>query len=271
MHSNDLIKKYTEQILLEQSNANFLKITKLNNNLGYEEILFILGKSDTEPQTTTSLDYESIFNNKYGISTVNKKILGTLNNYNKLKNDFIEVVLFDFNKILYCDGITNINLKLNFINQFASLNNPLIELVFKINFISVNSQVFETPNNIYFIRHPNIIITTGSNIKGMQLCLHCKEHTFNCIKNDIQIELEYEEIFFNLNSRDKIIKDVITKSYNFILSNGVIITCLKRFYNIRFFTQFIDIVHPNFKFLYSTELLTGNSNNNLENNFVVNI
>ena len=254
-----------------QSDPKYLSIKKYQDGLTYESMLSLLFNDNHDDDEY--LPIASYPGKKYGGLYQSKVIKGEENdtytssyfnfkdfkgisskqtivckyrNYKNLCDGFNEFKLGTID-YMNSDAFTNIKVITKPIYECLDHINKveLIEFILRVNGNIICSKTmpidFSNPTICNFIDSPNYIINI---LKNQKITIHTR-HNFLCTA--INFKIEYDHILFTNNSRWKLSK---LHKYIFKTTTDVICVAHTDKMAVRYFSQFIETIHDDFKKFY---------------------
>ena len=200
------------------------------------------------------VDNNSYLLNGFGITSTQTFRVCTTSNYRNLKNDFIERQIMNFSNYEGIDAITNIKIK-----QISFVPSHL-ECVLKFGDAILCSRICSQNQCVSLIDFPNMIINyrdTGCH-KNVGIFVRVKRlNTWH--DNTPTFEISFDPIYFTTKTRGKIMKQEthLTK-----MTSDVIIIQHRENMAVRYLSQLIDSIDPEFKQLYIST--TANTTDNID-------
>ena len=244
---------YIEQDLAkieeDQNDEKYMKITKFPDYLSQENIINELVKLKF-PDDIDQSEHDNPLFGSYGVSSKSSILIKNMNLKWKILNDkFIEMNIIDLKDLTDADAITNLTVRL-----FSPTNIPM-EFVLKINNYVVSSRKLDENNSLKFLESPNILSVLQTNFHTGNIVLR-----FN-IGNGYEWEkpydgifcIEYDRIFFDTKYRNRIYQKnfVENKCINVKSMEGNIISLVRGIYGLRYSSQLLQHVDPEFAALYT--------------------
>lgn len=292
-----LIEKDKANLYKIYNNSNYLKLKKIDDFSSFENALLILIKLENpfdfvndEKESIIFKEYKiegdfiqkitfkyeeigfenNVFLNTFGvISSQSFKICKLPKLGKLLANDFIEKKIITINDYeSNSDGFTNINVK--FI-QMPQENNSVIECVFKVDGIVLCSQLIKNSSTNNFINYPNVLWMNPKTVPKLEIFVRYQESSIN--ESNLKCFVNFDTIYLECNSRKKVMDN---EKYLFETANNNIIMSINGKFGIKYYTQFINNLHSEIKFLYdSNNFLSGQTNDisqkTVEDNFKIDI
>ncbi len=175
----------------------------------------------------------------------------------KLSGGVWEQKIHTFNNT-QCDAITDIKLLMT----NTGLQNEQVEFILRVGGNTLFSKTFIIPDNTLvcnFIDFPNLITNHPKN-RSNKVEIYMRMNYYLTGNDTISFTINYDAILFDSASRSKIFKS--TKPDIFETTSGIVCMGNEGFYAVRYMTQLIDSIDPNFEHLYKIE----NSGNNHQEN-----